>query len=215
MERLHSQANQPNSACPYTLNGRVTALPCPFHHNHLSSTPLKLSTALPADNIPLCQPLRPAIKRINSSISAWWILKKTTKWTTNRQLIFRACLKQLTMLWKSLRAISVGIHIWLFKMANCVLKQILSIHCKSAFPKHRNCTASKERRSHSFDKLIPWFIKRNPNPQSRLCKTASFKLHVMTRGQSPGMPLLGCTAARWQHTGVSAGLVHRGLRYQN
>lgn len=82
MERLHSQANQPNSACPYTLNGGVTALPCPFHHNHLSSTPLKLSTALPADNIPLCQPLRPAIKRINLSISAWWIFKKTTKWTT-------------------------------------------------------------------------------------------------------------------------------------
>lgn len=70
MEKPYSQANQPNSACPSTFNGGVTVLPCPFHHNPLSSAAFKVSRTPPAPNTSLCHHLSLTINQINRFINA-------------------------------------------------------------------------------------------------------------------------------------------------
>ena len=71
MEGAHSQANQANPACPFALNGEVTVLPGPFHHQLFSSGTLKVSPTPPEDNIALCAPFSLTIEWINRLINVY------------------------------------------------------------------------------------------------------------------------------------------------
>lgn len=130
MEKPYSQANQPNSACPSTFNGGVTVLPCPFHHNPLSSAAFKVSRTPPAPNTSLCHHLSLTINQINRFINAC-ASNKGSKNGRKPSAEFTSWEKS----WNNLRVIFWSCLSCEFHHPHCT-----NVHWHLAFPKHRKCT---------------------------------------------------------------------------
>lgn len=131
MEKPYSQANQPNSACPSTLNGGVTVLPCSFHHNPLSSAAFKVSRTPPAPNTSLCHHLPLTINQINSFINACMINNGNKKMATNNQLILWA---------EKNHEVLPGNFLVMLSLRSSPSKMFYCSCTDLAFPKHRKCT---------------------------------------------------------------------------